>query len=221
MVSTRRKLQLIASFGVLVLMAVTVGCHGFFVDPVLQGITVSSLQSTTLTSVGNTVQLLASGTYDDGSHKNLTGSATWSVTPTGFVTLSTTTAGLVTATKVTNPGTAVTVQAAEQSSSGTVISGTVTVTAGSSSNLIITSSPATPISLTTVPTGTTVTFTSTLNGTNVTANTTFTSSNSAIINITVPSSGTGTMGGTTGTVTITGSDATDSASGSTSIVVTN
>jgi hypothetical protein len=29
------------------------------------------------------------------------------------------------------------------------------------------------------------------------------------------------MGGTTGTVTITGSDATDSASGSTSIVVTN
>lgn len=221
MVSTRRKLQLIASFGVLVLMAVAVGCHGFFVDPVLQGITVSSLQSTTLTSVGNTVQLLASGTYDDGSHKNLTGSATWSVTPTGFVTLSTTTPGLATATKVTNPGTAITVQAAEQSSSGTVITGTVTVTAGASSNLIITSSPATPISLTTVPTGTKVTFTATLNGTNVSANTSFTSSNSAIINITAPTSGTGDMGGTTGTVIITGNDATDSASGSTSIVVTN
>ena len=221
MVSTRRKLQLIASFGVLVLMAVAVGCHGFFVDPVLQGITVSSLQSTTLTSVGNTVQLLASGTYDDGSKKNLTGLATWSLTPSGFVTLSTTTPGLVTATKVTNPGTAVTVQAAEASADGTVITGTVTITAGASSNLIITSSPATPISLTSAPTGTTVTFTATLNGTNVTANTTFTSSNSAIINITVPSSGAGDMAGTTGTVTITGNDAVDSASGSTQIVVTN
>jgi len=221
MVSTRRKLQLIASFGVLVFMAVAVACNGFFVDPVLQGITVSSLQSTTLTSVGNTAQLLASGAYDDGSKKNLTGLVTWSVTPTGFVTLSTTTPGLVTATKVTNPGTAVTVQAAEASSNGTVVTGTVTITAGASSNLIITSSPATPISLTSAPTGTTVIFTATLNGTNVSANTTFTSSNSAIINITVPSSGTGTMGGTTGTVTITGSDAVDSASGSTSIVVTN
>jgi hypothetical protein len=221
MVSTRRKLQLIASFGVLVFMAVAAACNGFFVDPVLQGITVSSLQSTTLTSVGNTAQLLASGTYDDGSKKNLTGLVTWSVTPTGFVTLSTTTPGLVTATKVTNPGTAVNVQAAEASSSGTVITGTVTITAGASSNLIVTSSPATPISLTSAPSGTTVIFTATLNGTNVTAKTTFTSSNSAIINITVPSSGTGDMGGTTGTVTITGSDAVDSASGSTSIVVTN
>jgi hypothetical protein len=221
MVSTRRKLQLIASFGVLAFMAVAVGCNGFFVDPILQGITVSSLQPTTLTSVGNTVQLLASGTYDDGSHKNLSGSATWSVSPTGFVTLSTTTPGLVTATHVTNPGTAVTVQAAQVSSSGTVISGNVTITAGASSNLTITSSPSTPISLTTTPTGSTVTFSATLNGTNVTANTTFTSSNSAIINITSPSSGRGTMGGTTGTVTITGNNTTDAASGSSQIVVTN
>ena len=33
MSSSRRQVQLVASFGFLLLMAVGVGCHGFFVDP--------------------------------------------------------------------------------------------------------------------------------------------------------------------------------------------
>ena len=219
MVSARRKLQIVASFGVLLVVAFWVSCDGFFVDPTLTGITVSSLQSTTLPTVGNSAELLASGSYDDGSHKNLTGIATWSVTPTGFVSLSTTTAGLVTATHVTSPGTPVTVQAAEASSNGLVVSGTITITAGTSSSLSITSSPASPISIAAAGSGSSVSFAAALNGRDVTGSTVFSSSNANIINI--ASASTGTLGGTTGTVTITGSDSTDGASGSIQITVTN
>jgi hypothetical protein len=219
MVSSRRKLQLVASFCVLLLAAVAVGCHGFFVDPTLTGITVSTLQSTTLSTAGSTAQLIASGNYDDGSNKNLTGVVTWSVSPSGFITMSTTTPGLATATTVTTPGTAVTVQAADQSTNGQVVTGSITLTAGTSTQLTVTASPSGTISLTTTPAGSTISFAASLNSSDVTGSTTFTSSNSAIINIT--SGSTGTLGGTTGTVTITGTDSSAGATGTLTITVTN
>jgi hypothetical protein len=218
MVSTRRKLQLVASFSVLLLAAVGVGCHGFFVDPTLTGITVSTLQSSTLSTAGSTAQMLASGTYDDGSNKNLTGVVTWSVNPAGFITMSTTTPGLATATTVTTPGTAVTVQAADLSTNGQVVTGSITLTAGTSTQLSISSSAGTTISIATQG-STPIQFAATLNSSNVTGSTTFTSSNSAIINIT--SGSTGTLGGTTGTVTITGTDSSAGVTGTLTIQVTN
>lgn len=218
MVSTRRKFQLIASFAVLGLMAVAVGCHGFFVDPVLSSMTVSTLGSTNLVNVGNTVQLQATGTYDDGSHKNLTGTATWSVTSnSNFVSVNS--AGLAKALVVSPAGTTATVQAAAQSTNGTVVSGTINITVGQSTTLTLNSSLGTTISLSTSPSGTAITITSSLSGTDKTSSTTFTSSNSAVINIS--STGTGTIGGTTGTVTITGTDSTDNATGTLQITVSN
>lgn len=218
MVSTRRKLQLIASFSVLVLAAIGIGCHGFFIDPTLTSMTVSTLQSTNLVNVGNTVQLQATGVYDDGSHKNLTGTATWSVTSNpNFVSVSA--AGLVTALKVVPAGTTATVQAAAQSTNGTVVSGTINITVGQSTTLTLNSSLGTTVSLSTSPSGTAITITATLNGTDKTTSTTFTSNNTAIINIS--STGSGTLGGTTGTVTITGTDSTDNATGTLQITVTN
>ena len=219
MVRTQRKLQLVASFCVLLLAAVAVGCHGFFVDPILTGMTVQTLNSTTLSTAGSTARLQATGTYNDGSTKNLTGQATWSVDPTGFITMSTSSPGLATATTVTNPGTAVTVQAAAESSNGSVVSGTITLTAGTSTQLSITASPSGTISLATTPAGSTVTFAATLNSSNVTGSTTFSSSNSSIISIVSGSSG--TLAGTTGSLTITGVDSTDGASGTLTITVTN
>jgi len=216
MVSTRRKLQLIASFALLGLMAAAVGCHGFFVDPTLTGITVSTLQSTSLTAVGNTVQLTATGTFDDGSNKNLTGKSTWSIasnSPTGFITVSA--SGLATATHVTTPGTVVNVQAAAQSSNGTVVSGTISLTAGTSTQLTITSSPSSPVSIATQG-GTPISFAASLNGSDVTGSTTFTSSNTAIITI---SGNQGTLAGTTGTVTITGTNTSAGATGTLQIQV--
>ena len=198
-------------------MAAAVGCHGFFIDPTLTSMTVSTLQSTNLQNVGNTVQLQATGVYDDGSHKNLTGTATWSVTSNpDFVSVNS--AGLVTALKVSPSGTTATVQAAAQSSNGTVVSGSINITVGQSTSLTLTSSPTSPISLASNPANSAITFTATLNGNDKTGSTTFTSSSSSIINITSGSSG--TIGGTPGTVTITGTDSTDNASGTLTITVT-
>ncbi len=52
------------------------GCNGFFVDPNLTGITVTP--STPSVAVGNTQQMTATGTYNDGSTKNITGYVSWS-----------------------------------------------------------------------------------------------------------------------------------------------
>jgi hypothetical protein len=214
---SRRKLQVIGSLSILLLIALAIGCNGFFVDPTLTSMTVQTLQSTSLVNVGDTAQLQATGVYDDGSHKNLTGTATWSVTSNSdFVSVSK--SGLATALKVSPAGTTATVQAAAQSSSGSVVSGSINLTVGQSTSLALTSSLGTTISLATSPTGTAITFTATLNGTDKTSSTTFTSSNSSII--TISSGSSGTVGGTTGTVTITGTDTTDNASGTLTITVT-
>src|ERR1700756_783187 len=147
----RRKLQLIASFSVLVLAAIGIGCHGFFVDPVLTSMTVSTLQSTNLVNVGNTVQLQATGTFDDGSTKNLTGTSTWSVTSnSNFVSVNA--SGLATALQVVPAGTSATVQAASQSTNGSVVSGTINITVGQSTTLTLNSSLGTTITLTTTQT---------------------------------------------------------------------
>src|SRR5690348_4502651 len=129
MSNSRPKLQVIAALGVLFIVAMGVGCHGFFVDPTLTSMSVSTLQSTNLPNVGSSVQLQATGTYDDGSHKNFTGTATWSVTTSpDFVSVSA--GGLATALKIPTSGSTVssTVQAAAQSTNGSVVSGTITLT---------------------------------------------------------------------------------------------
>ncbi len=216
MSSSRRKLQVLASLVALLAFAAAVGCNGFFVDPVLQSISVQTLQSTNLPNIGSTVQLQATGTYDDNSHKNLTGTATWSVTtnPT-FVSVK---AGLVTALQVVPAGTQAVVQAAAQSSNGTVVSGTITVTVGQVTTLVLTSSLGNTISLAQHPApNNTFTITASLNGTDKTTSTTFTSDNTAIISI---SGTTATLAGTTGTATIMGIDTADSASGTLAITVT-
>jgi hypothetical protein len=217
MLSSRRKLQVLASFVVLLGFAAAVGCNGFFVDPVLQSISVQTLNSTNLPNVGSTVQLQATGTYDDNSHKNLTGTATWSVTSNpNFVSVK---AGLVTALVVVPAGTQATVQAAAQSSSGTVVSGTLNVTVGQVTTLTLTSSLGNTISLGSHAAGSAITITAALNGTDKTSATSFSSSNSAVINL--ATNGQGTIGGTTGVVTITGTDSADNATGTLQITVTN
>lgn len=212
MLSAKRKCLVLTFLLSLVALGVA-GCRGFFPSPVLTGLTVSTLDSTNLTTTGSTAHLIATGNYDDGSHKNLTGTVKWTTTaPSTLITLSTSSPGLVTAQSAPSPGVQATVQAATVSSDGSTVSGTITLTVGQSSTLTISSNPASPIS---IATNTSVTFTATLNGTDVTSSTTFTSSDPTIISI---SGNTGTIL-KTGTVTISGTDTSNNATGSTQIVV--
>lgn len=91
--SSSRKFQLVASFGVLLFFGLAAGCNGFFVDPVLTAIQVGPTGQQIL--VGKTLQMTALGTYDQGgTPKDITGKAFWgtdaqlvaSVSASGLVT---------------------------------------------------------------------------------------------------------------------------------------
>jgi trimeric autotransporter adhesin len=88
----KRKLQLLAAFAALILLAFSIGCSGFFVDPTLSSITVTP--ATPSLVAGDTLQLTATGSYDDGSTKNISGSAAWTSSDNTIATVSST--GLLT-----------------------------------------------------------------------------------------------------------------------------
>jgi hypothetical protein len=95
MSSSRRQFQLIASFALLMIIAaISVGCNGFFVDPILQTITVGPTGVGIL--VAKTQQMTAIGTYDDGTQKNITGSTGTTWTTSDATVASVSSAGLVT-----------------------------------------------------------------------------------------------------------------------------
>jgi uncharacterized protein YjdB len=92
MLKTKRKLQVSAAFTALILLAFSLGCNGFFVDPTLTTLTVTPVTPSVI--AGSTLQLTATGSYDDGSSKNITGTASWSSSDASIATVST--AGLLT-----------------------------------------------------------------------------------------------------------------------------
>jgi hypothetical protein len=101
-------------------------CNGFFIDPVLTGIVVGPAATI---QTGNTVQMSAVGTYDDGSQKKLGKGIYWSSdTPAVAVVNS---SGLV---KGIGPGKAL-ISGAHQTVSA---SATVTVTLGGITSIQVT-----------------------------------------------------------------------------------
>ena len=76
-----------------ILALLATGCSGFFVDPSLSSITITPSSPTV--SVGDTLQLKATGTYSDSSTKTLGSSdVSWSSSDTSIATVSS--GGLVT-----------------------------------------------------------------------------------------------------------------------------
>lgn len=128
MLSGKKKFEILGAFATLLLFAVGVGCHGFFVDPVLTSVTVGP---TATINQGGTVQESAVGTFNDGSSNSLT-NVQWSSDSQNVATVATT--GLVTG---VSPG-AATITGA----SGTV-SGTSTVTVSLSNVTGLTITPTT------------------------------------------------------------------------------
>ncbi len=204
MLRSKPKLLLSAVCAVLLSTALA-GCRGFFVKPTLTSIKVTpdspSLQ------VGQTLQMVATGVYDDGSQKTITSNVTWTSSAPSVVSVSST--GLIKA--LANSTSAVTITATFGA-----ISGSTTVTVGQSQTVTVTSVDGTSISLTTHPAATTVSFTAQQNGNDVTSSANWNSSNSNIISMST--GGVGTMGGTQGTVTITAT--TSTGSGTVQVTVT-
>ncbi|HEY1465214.1 MAG TPA: Ig-like domain-containing protein [Terriglobales bacterium] len=79
----QRKLTLCIVFSLLVVAA---GCKGFFVNPVLQSVTVGP--SNLNLQQGATQQMTATGNFDDGSTKTLTSGVIWSTSDTSIAPVS-------------------------------------------------------------------------------------------------------------------------------------
>src|SRR3954468_3544122 len=118
MASNEQKRWIAARATILLILGLALGCDGFFVDPVLTGVTVGPAVTI---QTGNTVQMSAVGTYNDGSHKTLSSDVSWSTGETSVATVSK--SGLV-----AGVGSG---QATITGASGTVVgSATITVTIG-------------------------------------------------------------------------------------------
>lgn len=111
MSTTNRKPRVLAALIALFLLALAVGCRGFFVNPVLTTITIGPTGQNI--EQGKTLQLSARGTYDDGSFKTLTSSVLWNSSAPDVASIST--SGLVTG---LSQGTT-TITASSESVSGT------------------------------------------------------------------------------------------------------
>jgi trimeric autotransporter adhesin len=187
--SINRRLQELSSVAILLTFALAVGCRGFFVNPKLTSISVTP--STVTISKGQTQQLTATGNYDDGSTKDLTGSVSWSSSDTTCATVSST--GLVTASaSITNTCTA-TITA---TSGSLTASATITATPGTLVSIALTVNNG--LTAVTVPAGSTVTFKAlgTYSGSStqqdITTQVTWTVSNTTVLTI--------NQGSTSGTV---------------------
>jgi hypothetical protein len=109
--------RLTAILAALLILSVEPGCDGFFVDPVLTGMAVGPAATI---QTGDTIQMVATGTYNDGSQKKLSNVHWNSDTPSvGKIDKS----GLVTG---VGPG-KTTINAAADTVTGTA---TITVTIG-------------------------------------------------------------------------------------------
>jgi hypothetical protein len=131
----RRKL----GFSVAILsLAIASGCTGFFVKPTLSSLSIGP-QTQTITTA-QTLQMSATGTFNDGSTKDLTGQVNWSSDTTSCATVSS--SGLVTPVKTVTGICTTTISAA----SGTVSAATttVTVTEGTPLSIALTASTTTP-----------------------------------------------------------------------------
>ena len=115
---SKQKLWGTLPLAALLMIVLGPGCEGFFVDPVLTGITVGP--ATTI-QTGTTIQMAALGTYNDGSQKKLTSHVYWSSGTPTVATINT--SGVVTG---VGPGQTI-ITAASETVTGTA---TITVTLG-------------------------------------------------------------------------------------------
>jgi len=195
-----RKARLAAAFATFLMLSLTPGCRGFFVNPTLTALAVAATSVSLIQ--GQTRQLAATGTFDDGSTKDLTGSANWTTSDAAVATVSK--SGLVTAAAtISNPPGTATITATSSTFSAT---STITVNTGPLTAITISTTTPNPAAGQTVTFTAMGTFTGSATQQDITDQVTWSSSNSAVITTITNGSGavlsTATSGATT-TVTAT------------------
>jgi Bacterial Ig-like domain (group 2) len=173
---------------ILSILSFLAGCDGFFVDPVLTGMAVGPSAAI---QTGNTVQMSAVGTYNDGSQKNLDSGVFWSSDPPTVAVVNA--SGLV---RGIAPGKAI-ITGAHGTTSG---SATITVTLGGLTSIQVTTIDG----LSSITYGTTEQFVATgsANGQqiDITDSVTWSTNPRSIANVSIASN-TGLMTTTSGPVT--------------------
>ena len=190
-----RKLRLLAALAALSILALAAGCRGFFVNPTLTSVVVAPTSVSLIE--GQTQQINATGNYNDGSTKNLTGSASWTTSDAAVAAVSK--GGLVTAAAtISNPPGSATITA----TSGTLTAtSTITVNTGPLTAITINTTTPNPAAGQTVTFSALGTFTGSAQQQDITTQVTWTSSNTAVIATIANGSGavlsTATSGATT------------------------
>lgn len=122
MSSTKHQLRLAGAVAALATLALAISCRGFFVNPTLTSITVGP-SGQTIQPAG-TLQMIATGTFDDGSTSNVTGKCLWTSSDTSVATVGLNNGKVVGAAVISNPPGVTTITATDGTASNTA---TVTV----------------------------------------------------------------------------------------------
>ncbi|MBZ5681793.1 MAG: Ig-like domain-containing protein [Acidobacteriia bacterium] len=122
MSSTKHKLRLAGALAVLATLALAISCRGFFVNPTLTSISVGPSGQTIVP--GASLQMIATGTFDDGSTANVTGKCLWTSSDTSVATVGQSNGKVLAASVINNPPGTTTITAVDGTASNTA---TVTV----------------------------------------------------------------------------------------------
>ncbi len=93
MSSPKHKLRLIGAFAALAILALAVGCRGFFVNPTLTAINIAP--SSPQVQINSTLGLSVFGTYNDGSTAQVSTGVSWSSDTPTVATFSSSTSNLL------------------------------------------------------------------------------------------------------------------------------
>ena len=93
MSSPKHKLRLIGAFAALAILALAVGCRGFFVNPTLTAINIAP--SSPQVEINNTQSLSVFGTFNDGSTAQVTKGVSWSSDTPAVAAFTTPTSGVL------------------------------------------------------------------------------------------------------------------------------
>ena len=89
MSSTKQRIRLMGAFAALATLALAISCRGFFVKPTLTSIAISP--TAPQVQQGQTLQLAAFGTYDDGSRNQIKSGVSWASDTSGVASIDTNT----------------------------------------------------------------------------------------------------------------------------------